>query len=227
MDEFFWIIVFILFIVAPMLERVMKGGTRPPPGGQLPRRPGQQQQRMPPGQRPRLPDAAGAGSPQERTSTTAADVLPPELWELLTGQKPPARTSPPIPPPEESSWDEEGDRDELEATRTAQSLPAPVSNDEDRQVADLLRRRDREARQVQRYERVLPQVVSMERAPLSAAARHKQFHERLDRLKPAPAMQAPEPARSIVGDILRDGSSTDIRRAMIMQEILGTPKSLE
>jgi hypothetical protein len=148
------------------------------------------------------------------------------LWELLTGQKPPARVPPRQPAPEDQ-WDEEADRDEADQAAATIALP-PAPSDEERQVTELLKRREQEA--LRPVERSYPQIVTLETVPLPPAARHREFHRRIDKVdakKAAPAMEAPEPARDIIADILQDGSMVDIRRAILMQEVLGPPKGLE
>jgi hypothetical protein len=220
--ENFWLLIFIFFVLAPILERVLKGGKRPPPRGQ--QRP---RERRIPQTRSRLPgEPPPAGGTQRSGTETAADVLPPELWELLTGQKPPARVPPRQPAPEDQ-WDEEADRDEADQAAATIALP-PAPSDEERQVTELLKRREREA--LRPVERSYPQIVTLETAPLPPAARHREFHRRIDKVdakKAAPAMEAPEAARDIIADILQDGSMVDIRRAILMQEVLGPPKGLE
>lgn len=227
MGENFWLLVFIFFVLAPILERVLKGGKRPPPPTQRQRRP--PQQRRLPQQRPQLPEPQGR-QPQRTGNETATDILPPELWELLTGQKSPARVPPPSPeaPRRETQWDEEADHEEEERALASSNLPAPIAYDEDKEAAELLARRQRAADRP--VDRSAPVVVSMETAPLPAAARHREFHRKIDKVdakKVAPAMEAVQPARNIIADVLRDGSSVDIRRAILMKEVLGPPKGLE
>jgi hypothetical protein len=217
--ESFWLLVFIFFVVAPILERVLKGGTRPPQKGQRPQRRTPQPRSGLPGQ----PQAPG----RTQRAETATDMLPPELWEMLTGQKPPARKPDSAPVPDDR-WDEEADHDEDDMANSPVALPPSAPPDEERQIAELLKRREREA--LRPVERTLPHVVTMETAPLPAAARHRAFHKKiakLDHRKEAPAMEGPQAARNIIGDFLRDGSMVDIRRAILMQEVLGPPRGLD
>lgn len=223
MGENFWLLIFIFFVVAPILERVLKGGKRPPPPSQRQRRP--PQQRRLPQQRTQLPERQGT---QQQRGETAADILPPELWELLTGQKPPARVPPASEAPREAQWDEEADHDEEERARASSSVPAPIAYDEDKEAAELLARRQRAADRP--VDRSVPIVVSMETPPPPAAVRHREFHRKIDKVdakKVAPEMEAVQPARNIIADVLRDGSTVDIRRAILMKEVLGPPKGLE
>jgi hypothetical protein len=77
----FGILLLILFILAPLLEKLLKAGRpkEPPveqgPGQQLP----QQRQRA-------LPGDQGAPADDE----AAAGVLPDDLWEILTGERRPS-----------------------------------------------------------------------------------------------------------------------------------------
>ncbi len=216
MDDFIWVLVFIFFVVAPLLESVLKGGSRSrmPPD----RRP-QGQRRAPPAQR----DAEMLSHQRAETrSRTAEDMLPAELWEILTGQKSPAPR--PLPAPR-SEWDEEADRDEESAVRD-ETLPVRTERDENREVEELLRHRERAAER-QTFERAVPRVVSMESAPVAADVRHRKFHEMLARTRPAPAMEAPPAARNVIGELLRNGTTLEVRRAILMHEVLGRPKGLD
>jgi hypothetical protein len=70
-------------------------------------------------------------------------------------------------------------------------------------------------------QRAAPRVVSMEDLEIDAESRHDRFHQRLQTLR-APARvraRSPNPYR------LRSGE--DLRRAIVMLEVLGTPKGLE
>jgi hypothetical protein len=106
----FGLLLIIVFILAPLLERLLargrKGTDELPPGQRPP------EQRMPPQRFPqqRMPQQRPA--PEEEQTPfrsvpashgdddSAASVLPDDLWEILTGEKrPPARTQPPAPPP--------------------------------------------------------------------------------------------------------------------------------
>jgi hypothetical protein len=103
----FGLLLIILFIVAPLLERLLKAGQQPPEQGgpQVPRRPGQPLPRQQPR---RMPTADGeeelpfrsVPAGHERDEEAAAGMLPDDLWEILTGEKrpQPPREAPAEPP---------------------------------------------------------------------------------------------------------------------------------
>jgi hypothetical protein len=86
----FGLLLLIIFILAPLLDKLLKAG-RPPEQQQPPQRPGQ------PGQR--VPGTAGQEQQQRQLPHGAADedeaaaaMLPDDLWEILTGERrPPQR----------------------------------------------------------------------------------------------------------------------------------------
>jgi hypothetical protein len=105
------LIIIILFLLAPLLERLLKVGRPPqePPEGQLPqqRQPGQRMpgQRLPgqtlPGPRPPVPDDEdqpfrSVPAADAEADRSAATMLPDDLWEILTGEKR-APAQPPLP----------------------------------------------------------------------------------------------------------------------------------
>src|SRR5690606_5183923 len=142
----------------------------------------------------------------------AAELIPAELWEILTGQ-PRAQPAPrPQPVPDEADDDEELIPDE-------ESVFVPEVRDESREIEELLRRR-REA--VERRERgpeqYRPQVVSLETPPLPTAARHAAFHEKRPPQAPA-TVQRRAPAPKLAQ--LAGTESGALRRAIILQEVLG------
>jgi hypothetical protein len=86
----FGILLLILFILAPLLEKLLKAGRpKEPPEEQQQPRPRMQQRSLPGEERTR------AGADDE----TAAGVLPDDLWEILTGERRPPR-EPDVPRPE-------------------------------------------------------------------------------------------------------------------------------
>jgi hypothetical protein len=270
----FGLLLIILFIVAPLLERLLKAGQQPPeppPQGGLPgqRRPGQPL----PGQQPRrIPPMADeeeisfrdvpAGHGREEES--AEGMLPDDLWEILTGEKRPQRPPPPEPQPAESApaevpraqvpppvrtpsevarraealrqrvERERARREELERRRTRQPEPSrerslPSVEMRDRSPRERERRpaapppsaADRHVRPV--HVRTAPVVVSYDIDIPGDDERHAQFHERLDR-----DAAAARKAAAVVGPRVFDfDDPTDLRRAIIMAEVLGKPKGLE
>jgi hypothetical protein len=260
------ILIILIFIVAPLLEKLLKAGKKPgeppqPRPGQppVPPRPGQRQvpQQRPradlPWEAPEPPRQAAPGQPQEEEREAAAAMLPDDLWEILTGER---RAPPPTRPPADDEY--EPDFDELpedlpEELTAAQPEPAPwrptgparapgptgderreqrreeaAAREQARDDAGSLRRRDRE-RDLSPAPymhdvpvRAAPQVVSLEALSFDDEERHDAFHRRLDSL-PAPAHMR----RRVHPFAAASFTDTDLRRAVIMAEVLGPPRGLE
>jgi hypothetical protein len=97
------ILVFLFFIIAPLIEKILKGGKQAPPTPP-PR------QRPVPRQREELPEpqsyqrrsetVAESDSETAGTAGSAAEMLPEDLWAILTGEAPPSRTPGQGIPPE-------------------------------------------------------------------------------------------------------------------------------
>ena len=234
MDDLFLLVFFIIFIVGPILERVLKGGKRPPqqrpplPGqrplpGPRPL-PGQLPQRLP---RAQLPESANAPTPSR--AENAVDVLPADLWEMLTGQRParggPVGTGPapraPEPAPREAVEAEpfEAELEELEVSR-----PVPAPRDERTEVEGLMRRREREMIEARSVRHDEPTVVSLEATLLPGPRRHKAFHQRIEA---AAALQMDVTRSDLPAFRIDEMGRSELQRAVLLQEILGPPKGLE
>ncbi|HSJ08190.1 MAG TPA: hypothetical protein VK936_15900 [Longimicrobiales bacterium] len=243
----FGILILIIFILAPLLEKLLKAG-RPPqelPPGQRQRMPPPGQRRQAPGPRPARPAPTGAADPDD----SAAGVLPDDLWEILTGEQ---RT--PRQPAPRTEWEEieareapapmEGPREARNVPaprpmpdRTPQTRPAPVRErrlppvDIRRRSAQAGAARPRSAgpppsaaddlvRRVKVHRP--PEVVSLETAIEDPELRRARFQERLAEMS-APALGGgPRGAHEYAFS-----SPDQLRRAIIMAEILGRPKGLE
>lgn len=232
MDNFFFVLMVILFIVAPILEKLTKGNRpqqKPPPG-----------RRGQPAQRRRLPDGrtTTVGRPAEtagQATGDASDLLPADLWKILTGQMPQQSSEPttaeaettavPARRPEERPRDRAGQRkpgtrsprDRQSARRLQKS-----DRDEEQAAAELLLRRERDRLRRSRLERSPSRVVSLETEPEAEPARHASFHEKLDRLS-APAVVA----KRKTGILLDLDDRSSLQRAILLQEVLGKPRGLE
>ncbi len=226
--EFFAILV-ILAILSRLIEAA-RGGTRPPPG---PRQPGPRR----PGSLPRERTEQGGDSPA-RSESPAADMIPDDLWELLTGQKrqPPAPPPAPAPPAKVATPQRTG--------RLSQPRRPPVLDEEVEQPRTL-RDEDAEAEQFLRSHRrdvsgEIDAVLAEQRAVVAGRApakvvrtaslevepppepeRHRQFHEKIDR--PVAAAAQPIPIARSLGLT----NTRDLRRALVLREVLGPPKALE
>jgi hypothetical protein len=98
----FGLLLIIVFILAPLLEKLLGAG-RQRPGQQPPVPPGgrPQQGRVPPSQRSRVPaddDTPFRSVPASHDDDeSAASVLPDDLWEILTGERRAPRQDAPGP----------------------------------------------------------------------------------------------------------------------------------
>src|SRR5688572_8741236 len=109
------ILVFIVFVLGPVIEQMRKKGQRRPPGPPPP----QQRRPLPrPPESSRIPESAREvparvlpTEPVEaRGPQSAAEMLPDDLWEILTGQPKPRPQAPRPPAPDvedEETTDEE------------------------------------------------------------------------------------------------------------------------
>lgn len=240
------ILFIVLFIVVPIVERVLKrpgtGRTgRAPqrrPAERVPGPPRQRTQRLEP--RPARRDATGRApvadgpvpwweQPEEelgrfetappegsvetdtrpRPRSSPGEVLRPEdLWTILTGDVPPSRRQ-----PEPARYEE--------AEEDAQTLEAGSQEGEAQTWEEGFRQR---GSLETIFERDAPRTVSLE-APLpKPGIRHDTFHQRLEALPPAAALsRRASPTARRLG--LRDAG--DLRRAVLLMEVLGPPKALE
>jgi hypothetical protein len=221
MDDLFPIIMFIIFFLAPLIEglkRKNKEKQGPPPEQRRPL-PRTQQQRLPPQHRQHpTPSRMEEVSAKPREEETAADMVPDDLWEILTGQKrPPVLTTPqPLPPqPKQANRDVAYDLEEDEEAATA--VEAVVRD----QAAVQTRRARGEAKSLETLERhAQPVVVSLEENLPTGAQRHAAFHKKI--ATPAVVLTQPERKR-----LLDFSDRAEVQRAFLLHEILGKPKGLE
>lgn len=144
----------------------------------------------------------------------ASDILPDDLWELLTGEQRRGRDArPPIEP------DVDGGVKDEPAWASAES---PIAVDED---AARERWTDPSDDEVPRSEPVSleyegPEAYSLEQPLPSPEVRHARFHARLD------AAPTPRPRRrsGLTRRLARRGT---LREAVILAEVLGPPRGLE
>jgi hypothetical protein len=192
----------------------------------------------------RYPPAPGPAAESTDGSESASDMVPSDLWELLTGERrsqpgpygrpapvpgPEAgRRSPPelrTPPPELRRPPPDQVRDAPEEVRRA---PEEVR----RLPPDPGRPRPPPARAQEVPERPAPVVVSIEELDPVARRARETAERRRDRppahRRPVPAVRAtpvPRPARPRIRDLLVEPA--DLKRAMILREILDRPKGLD
>jgi hypothetical protein len=242
----FGLLLLILFILAPLLEKLLKAGRpkEPPveqgPGQQLP----QQRQRSLPGD-----EGAPAGAANDEP---AAGVLPDDLWEILTGErrpKPPPRPATPAearpapqaerrPPPVREREPVGRQVPERSAGRPARTEPVVrerrlprVEMGGQRPAPGGMVRRERssgpppsDADRLVRKVRVreAPAIVSLEAPIEEGEVRRARFQKRLAGMSaPARVTSGADPK------VMLFGSNEDLRRAIIVSEVLGKPRGLE
>ena len=217
MDDLFGIILFLIFVLAPIIEGIRKQGK----GRQPPQRP---PSRLPDA-RPRMPELPQRSQTEEvsgKARDAASVLIPDDLWTILTGeQRPPVLTTPPTAPP----------RKRLETVY----IPPEEAEDEEAVAAEdvnvELARTSREAVQLEHARRhkpevaisleVEPEIVSLETGLPSGKARHAAFHDKLIQSEPAAAAARARTSKMKFTD------PVEIRRMFILQEVLGKPRGLE
>jgi hypothetical protein len=242
-----FILIIVFSFVARAIGEAMKAGKKGPAQhlpGQRPQRPGLPQQRPGlPQQRPELPqqrserqepqarfpvERAPAEAPAQKQSSEelAAEMIPDELWRILTGQPKPRPSPPPPARAPSEAWTGEADVDEELGYEEAEAAwEATDLTREDREAQELLERRAEVARDHERTpETYQPAVVSMETEPATTPVRHAAFHQKIDQPQVLPGIRR-RTAPSI-GRIVGAGPHA-LRRAVLLQEILGKPKGLE
>jgi hypothetical protein len=219
------LVLLFFFLVLPILEQVKRrqsGGKRP--GG--PQEPGRG--RGGPPAREEGPDRA-----REPAADPASEMVPDDLWAILTGERrAPAPTRPEPAEADEPEWAGAGPVAEEDESAWVSSPPVEVGSDRDPSTRaparwDLddeieptppvsLEYRGPEAYSLESLDQ---EAVSLERPIPSPGARHRAFHARYDR----PAVSRPRP-RSAIGRAL--GNRPSVRQAIVLSEVLGPPKGL-
>ena len=204
MDDLIYIVMFILFVVAPLLERVRKkpgGGT---PGTGVP--PGTPESEAGRPERPReAPARVGSGGVPGRASDGAGSVIPDDLWELLTGE----RRRPPPQPGEEPTYEK----------------PQVESYDEDAIAAAGTTYGD-EWEPEPPPELVVTRPLPTPAERLAALSPEKQGSGR-SRGKVSAPIELELVARRRARLPIELGNADELRRAVVLREILGPPRGLE
>jgi hypothetical protein len=251
------ILLLIVFVLAPLLERLLAAGRpkAPPEQGPPQRRPrrGQAPQEIEDQPFRSIPPA-DADADEE----SAAAMLPDDLWEILTGEKrQPSRPAPPpepvagVPPeaaPREVVVPRPLDRRPV-AARSAErprraEPPAPAGGRPStptraRRLPEVGMRRDPADTRMRPASprrldpppddfvrkipaREAPAIVVFDEATLDPERRRAEFKARRALLEEAPTF-----ARRQRRDDLTLSTREDLRRAIIMAEILGPPRGLQ
>lgn len=212
--DLFQILIIAAFILFPIMEQVLK--RRRSPG---PEEPGPDAMETHPGEvDPR---------PSEREPVKAAEMVPDDLWAILTGEQRPtegvetADEREPAPPRPEPAPDTAPERWE----EAWMPLPEPRWRLEEETPAEPPVRAAPERYGPEAYslETLDERAVSLEKPLESATVRHRQFHEGLDDLDRRSSRRRRR--RSQLGRALRSPQS--LRQAIVLTEVLGTPKGLE
>lgn len=199
--DLFEILFIMLFVLIPIMEQVLKK-RRKGPGSSGPSGPGSSSSEEARSQ------GEAASQDRERESASAADMVPEDLWAVLTGEAadpdPSADEEPEEAPwqPEPEPWWSEG-AEEGEESRDREPISAEY--------------RGPEAYSLETYER---EAVSLEADVPSPEARHRAFHELID--KPVPRRRR---RKSALGEAL--SNRRGLRQAFVLQEVLGSPKGLD
>jgi len=238
-SEYLPFILFFIFFILPLLERALKGGKQeeqPPPAPRRERRPeldrpadfeagrgerdGRIEQTGARAQPPPSPEPAGGYG-----DDAAADMIPDDLWEILTGERRPRSDTQRRPEPayDPLEWEEEAAAEEAHEDVSPHDSGRwdTGKHAESGRVEDVLAERERAVHSAERapvHEAPLLQVFDAESVPTDAA-RHAAFHRRIDEMPVRPA-RLPPPALAL-------GSIDELRRAFVLKEILGKPKALE
>ncbi|HEX6937873.1 MAG TPA: hypothetical protein VF158_00565 [Longimicrobiales bacterium] len=217
-----------LFILAALVWSVLGGvlGKKGKRGAQAPRRPDRpgghapEPRPAPPSTASRAPaqgDAAGDPAParargSDDADRPAAEMIPDDLWEILTGERraPAPERSPAPASHERASW-------ESATWESTSAEPGPEWSD--------VEARPSHGEEAASLEQIpaeeLPVVVSVETPPPPPEERHRAFHEKLASASP---VRRPARRRALAMAL---GGRSELRRAMVLREVLGPPKGLE
>lgn len=222
--DFIEVLIILIFIVIPILEGVLKqrraGKQAPLPGPRPEREPEREPEHV--GAGATTGEAGGSGAPPRRVDEgPAADMIPSDLWEILTGEKRP-HPVPPEAPWEEQRW-EEAPSTEVESgeiTTDEEWISTEWEPEDEVGLAPA----PTETREPVSLEYVGPEAISLEGPPPPPEIRHRLFHRKYDEGE----IGAPAPVRrrSRDTDLRAALTGAGLRRAVILSEILGPPKGL-
>jgi hypothetical protein len=212
-DNLFTVFLLLVFVLGPILEQMKKKEQEK-----------KRQQQLP----PERPVALPRSSTEEISSKprdSAAGMVPDDLWAVLTGeQRPAAQVPAPLPETtKQRPWD------------VVYIPPEDTDNEEDVSAEDVnveVRRSSRDAVQREHAARhkpvealslevTTPHIISLETPLPSAAARHTAFHQKIDRKTDVIS------ARPTRKEVLALATRAELKRAFVLQEILGKPRGLE
>lgn len=221
MDSLFDLLI-VAFVLMSMLGSLFKKRGAGVPPAPPPRRPRAPQ----PEERPRT-----AAPPEE----SAADMIPDELWVILTGERrAPAPVPVPAPTPRpgaeysEEEEEEETDAGWLEAAEAESYTAETVLASRESAPGESYpwETREPEVERTRSLEVYVPPerpvIISLEEESREAARKR-----RAAAAAATAARLAPPPPRPAPRSRLGLASAADLRRAIILREVLGTPKGWE
>ena len=202
--DFFELLLIALFILFPILDGVLKQRKKGqgPPGG--------------------LDEVEGSGDVESGRSETgqdraASEMLPDDLWELMTGERRDAGGRPGSGGSDEP-WSVEAESSSVEAASSEvdEEWSEPWAVDDEVTAPEL----SMEYEGPEAYSLETPAPPPIERTVPTAEARHRAFHELIDRPRPK--------RKRRMSPLMRSLRSPDgLRQAVLLREILGPPKGLE
>lgn len=204
--DLFEVLIILAFVGLPLLEGILKQRRkgRDAPDDDAPRRAPSPQARVP----ERAPRPMAEEGP-------AADMIPADLWEVLTGERRQTQTVPTSPPEEwvlaEESASSEGPLEEVETGWGSSRWEVQGW--------------DTESLEEEGEEETLHdpgEVVSLEVLPPPPDVRHRLFHAKYD----APAVAPTAPTPSLPHGLRAALEGPGLQRAVLLSEILGPPKGL-
>lgn len=234
--ELFEILFVLFFFVLPLLQGLFSKNRKKKPGqpGESGRLPREAPSRGPEGrQGPREQPweaAEGEGARSQSPASTgqgpASDMVPDDLWELLTGERRRAGTSSGTATEPEGVTVDEQDRWSAEPSWSPEPLETEIDRAEERPLEaagldELDTETDLGPEEPVSLEYVGPEAYSLEGPPPPPEVRHRQFHEMIDRT--APRRQPVSRQRPLLRT-LHDPQG--VRDAVLIAEILGPPKGL-
>lgn len=230
-----------IFFVLPLIQRALGGAKQTPPQGRPEgqRRPGVPPER--PEGRARLPEESrtvpagrtDAGASARTESERAADLVPDDLWEILTGERQSRAPSQREREPEREVEAEWG-RDAEDVWQPEETLTHAPESDEQALNQRLKRL---EALQRREHGEAARTTTTTTPTPTPIAARERASPPPAP--KPSPyaiadvAAQPPSHARPASSGVRRRRTApslanrSNLKRAFVLREVLGPPKALE
>lgn len=201
------ILIIALFILFPVMEGILKQRRKPKGPDRV--------------EGDESTDEAPWMQAEPEEPRTAADMVPDDLWEVMTGER---REGPEPREAGEGSWPAEPEEGLGEPVSTP---PAESAEDwrseawvvDDERLAEEPESLEYEGPEAYTLETPAPEPRSLERPVPSASARHARFHDLIDRPEPRRSARASSLVRSL-------RSSKGLRQAVLLKEILGPPKGL-